>query len=142
MKYLLVALLSVVTVGNVFSQDCERIVDNCEKLLNEDTDGSKYISDGQVYTAFLDRDQEAVFQTTFFGGSTYRIAASAGDDEDYVIFTIKDPQGNILFTNKNYKNAPYWDFEVNETLPVTIITQLDPDLKVTGCAVMLIGFKK
>lgn len=142
MKFILVAILSVVTVGHAFSQDCERIVDNCEKLLSEDTHGTKYISDGQVYTAFLDRDQEAVFKTTFFGGSTYRIAASAGDDENYVIYTIKDPQGNILFSNKNYKNAPYWDFEVNETLPVTIITQLDPDLKVTGCAVMLIGFKK
>ena len=142
MKYLLVALLSVITVGQAFSQDCERIVENCEKLLTKKTNGSEFISDGQVYTAFLDRNQEAVFQTTFFGGSTYRIAASAGDDEDYVIFTIKDPKGQILFSNKNYRNSPYWDFKINETLPVTIITELDPDLKVTGCAIMLIGFKK
>ena len=103
MKYLLIALLSIVSVGQAFSQDCERIVENCEKLLTKKTNGSEFISDGQVYTAFLDRNQEAVFQTTFFGGSTYRIAASAGDDENYVIFTIKDPQGQILFSNKNYK---------------------------------------
>ena len=142
MKYLLIALVATFSFGQAYSQDCERIVENCEKLLEEDTNGSEFISDGQVYTAFLDRNQEAVFKTTFFGGSTYRIAASAGDDDNFVIFTIKDPQGQILFSNKNYKNAPYWDFKVNETLPVTIITQLDPDLKVTGCAIMLIGFKK
>jgi hypothetical protein len=142
MKFFLIAIATVFTLGKAYSQDCEHIVENCEKLLNTETGGSEFISDGQVYTAFLDRGEQAVFETTFFGGSTYRIAASAGADENYVIFTIKDPKGNILFSNKNYKNAPFWDFKVNETLPVTIETRLDPDLKVTGCAVMLIGFKK
>lgn len=140
MKLLIALTISVLSFTS-FSQDCERIVKNCEELLNKDTDGSEFISDGQVYTAFLDREK-AEFKTTFFGGSTYRIAASAGQDEDFVIYTIKDMQGNILFSNKNYKNAPYWDFKVVETLPVTIETELDLDLKVTGCVVMLIGFKK
>ena len=91
--------------------------------------------------AFLDREKSE-FKTTFFGGSTYRIAASAGDDDYYVIFTVKDPNGTILFTNRNYKNAPYWDFKVPKTIPVSIETELDLDKKVTGCAVMLIGFKQ
>jgi len=89
----------------------------------------------------LDREK-AEFKTTFFGGSTYRIAASAGTDDDFVIFTVKDPKGNVLFTNSKYKNAPYWDFKVQKTIPVTIETELDLDKKVTGCAVMLIGFKQ
>ena len=59
-----------------------------------------------------------------------------------MIFTIKDPKGNVLFSNKNYNNSPFWDFKVIETLPVIIETELDLDLKVTGCAVMLIGFEK
>ena len=141
MKILLTAI-SFLLIGSTFAQDCERIVENCEVLLNKNTGNSEFISDGQVYTAFLDRGEMAQFETTFFGGSTYRIAASAGEDENYVIFTIKDPEGNILFSNKNYKNAPYWDFKVTETLPVTIETRLDPDLKFSGCCVMLIGFKK
>lgn len=141
MKLFLTAI-TVFLIGTTFSQDCERIVENCEALLNKNTNGTEYISDGQVYTAFLDRGEFAEFQTTFFGGSTYRIATSAGDDDNYVIYTIKDPDGNILFSNHNYKNAPYWDFKVNETLPVTIETRLDPDLKFSGCCVMLIGFKK
>jgi hypothetical protein len=126
---------------NSQAQDCEQIVKICESYLNGSKGKSKFVSDGQVYTAFLDREK-AEFKTTLYGGSIYRIAASAGNDDEYVIFTVKDPSGNILFTNKNYKNAAYWDFKVPKTIPVTIETELDLDKKVTGCAVMLIGFKQ
>lgn len=122
-----------------FSQDCEGIVKACKANLNKN--GGSFISDGQVYTAFLDREK-AEFKTTFFGGSTYRIATSGGTSDDFVIFTIKDLQGNIIFSNKNYKNSPYWDFKVPKTIPVIIETELDMDKKITGCAVMLIGFKQ
>lgn len=142
MKYSILFLFAISTIAsNVFSQDCEKIVKTCESYLTGNSGKTKFISDGQVYTAFLDREK-AEFKTTFFGGSTYRIAASAGNDDEYVIFTVKDPQGNILFTNRNYKNSPYWDFKVPKTIPVTIETELDLDKKVTGCAVMLIGFKQ
>lgn len=142
MKYSfpLVLVLMIIS-SSVFGQDCEKIVKTCESYLNGTQGKAKFISDGQVYTAFLDREK-AEFKTTFFGGSTYRIAASAGNDDEYVIFTVRDPNGNILFTNKNHKNSPYWDFKVPQTIPVTIETELDLDKKVTGCAVMLIGFKQ
>lgn len=141
MKLLLSLLLIVSASGFALSQDCERIVKNCAALLNKNVKSGEFISDGQVYTAFLDREK-AEFKTTFFGGTTYRVAASAGSEDNFVIYTIKDMQGNILFSNRNYKNAPYWDFKVVETLPVTIETELDLDLKVTGCVVMMIAFKK
>lgn len=132
---------AVLCITSVAQQDCERIVQDCEKLLMKNVRVGEFISDGQVYTAFLDREK-AEFKSTLFGGSTYRIAASAGSGDNYVIYTIKDIQGNILYSNRNYKNAPYWDFKVTNTLPVTIEVELDPDLKVTGCVVMLIAFKK
>lgn len=134
-------LFSFLATTSLAQQDCERIVQDCEKLLNKNVKSGEFISDGQVYTAFLDREK-AEFKTTLFGGSTYRIAASAGSGDNYVIYTIKDIQGNILYSNKHYKNAPYWNFKVAETLPVTIEVELDPDLKVTGCVVLLIAFKK
>ena len=142
MKHSLLIFLAILFSGStVVAQDCEKIVKTCELYLTGVKGSSKFISDGQVYMAFLDREK-AEFKTTFFGGSTYRIAASAGNDDDYVIFTVKDPKGTILFTNRNYKNAPYWDFKVPKTIPVSIETELDLDKKVTGCAVMLIGFKQ
>jgi hypothetical protein len=143
MKYSIILLVAFTTLlsANVKAQDCEKIVKICEGYLNGTKGSSKFVSDGQVYTAFLDREK-AEFKTTFFGGSTYRIAASAGSEDDFVIFTVRDPKGNILFTNKDFKNSPYWDFKVPKTIPVTIETELDLDKKVTGCAVMLIGFKQ
>lgn len=141
MKNLFTILCTLFIASNsLLAQDCETIVTNCEKYLNGKS-GAHFISDGQVYTAFLDREK-AEFTTTFYGGTTYRVAASAGSKEDYVIFTVKDMEGNVLFTNKNQKNSPYWDFKVPQTIPVTIQTELDLDKKVTGCAVMLIGFKQ
>ena len=122
-----------------FSQDCESIVKACKANLN--ANNGSFLSDGQIYTAFLDREK-AEFKTTFFGGSIYRISASAGTEDNFVIFTIKDLNGKIIFTNKNYKNSPYWDFKVPNTIPVIIETELDLDKKITGCAVMLIGFKQ
>lgn len=142
MKNSIIILFAITVLGaNAYSQDCEKIVKTCESYLNGKQGEEKFVSDGQVYTAFLDREK-AEFKTTFFGGSTYRVAASAGTDDDYVIFTVKDMKGNILFTNRNYKNSPYWDFKVPKTIPVIIETELDLDKKVTGCAVMLIGFKQ
>ena len=143
MKKIIVSLVvfSFLTVGKIYAQDCESIVKVCNSYLNGSSKKSKFVSDGQIYTAFLDREK-AEFKTTFFGGTTYRIAASAGKDDTYVIFTVKDLQGNILYSNRNYKNSPFWDFKVPSTIPVVIETELDLDKKVTGCAVMLIGFKK
>lgn len=132
-------LFGTISLNFTYSQDCESIVAVCNSYLNGKK--SKFVSDGQIYTAFLDREK-AEFKTTFFGGTTYRIAASAGKEDAFVIFTVKDMLGNILFSNRHYKNSPYWDFNVPTTIPVVIETELDLDKKVTGCAVMLIGFKK
>ena len=138
-KLILFVLFLGFATTTILAQDCETLVKECEKQLKGKN--NNFVSDGQVYTALLDREK-AEFKTTFFGGSTYRIATTAGSDDNYVIFTVKDLNGNLLFTNKNFKNAPYWDFKVPKTLPVVIETELDLDKKVTGCAVMMIGFKR
>lgn len=138
-KIFILTILASLFAFQASAQDCESLVKECEKILKGKQ--GTFVSDGQVYTALLDREK-AEFKTTFFGGSTYRVACTAGTDDAYVIFTVKDLQGNILFTNKNYKNSAYWDFKVPSTLPVVIETELDLDKKVTGCAVMMIGFKR
>ena len=141
MKKFLILFIAVIgmTSATYAQTTCEALVKECEKILK----GKKgdFVSDGQVYTALLDR-QKAEFTTTFYGGTTYRIACTAGTDDAYVIFTVKDADGNVLFTNRKYKNSSYWDFKVPTTIPVTIETELDLDKKVTGCAIMMIGFKR
>lgn len=138
-KLALYSIFTLLVGFGVKAQDCETLVKDCEKILKGKE--QNFVSDGQVYTAFLDREK-AEFKTTFFGGTTYRIAATAGTDDEYVIFTVKDLEGTVLFSNRKYKNSSYWDFKVPRTIPVIIETELDMDKKITGCAVMMIGFKK
>jgi hypothetical protein len=134
-------ILTLVTSFNVQAQDCDSIYRVVESYLVANDEGRIFVSDGQVYTAFLD-NEKAEFKTTLYGGSVYRIAASAGTRDDYAIFTIRDMDDNILFTNRDQRNSPYWDFKIESTVPVVVQTELDTDKKITGCIIMMIGFLK
>jgi len=124
---------------------CDSIAGVTSSYLNTQRDKQLkrvFISDGQVYRAFLDEDQSAEFEATFFGGSTYRIAASAGVADNYLIFEVYDHERNLLFTNFDHGNAPYWDFKVESTIDCYIEARLDMNKKLSGCATMMIGFQK
>ena len=101
-----------------------------------------FVSDGQSYRALLFDDQIAEFNTTFYGGSTYRIVAFAGLEKDQLQFTLFDEQGNELFTNKEHENSTYWDFKINSTIEGRIEANLDLAKQKSGCAVLLIGFER
>ncbi|MAW65019.1 MAG: hypothetical protein CMD18_02380 [Flavobacteriales bacterium] len=102
----------------------------------------EYVSDGQNYRAFLFGDQEAEFETTFFGGVTYRIAACTGFSQGDLIFNVKDQNNNILFDSIEQQNSPYWNFKVENTITVKISAKLDDLENTSGCATILIGFKQ
>jgi hypothetical protein len=59
-----------------------------------------------------------------------------------MVFDILDQERNLLFTNSDFSNAPYWDFEVKNTIECTIEAKLDPNKKLNGCAQLIIAFKK
>lgn len=140
--YRILILFTLITLSYAASaQDCDSVQTVVKSYLTEEVKGRNFVSDGQAYIAYLDREK-AEFKSTFYGNSVYRIAASAGINDDYVIFTIYDENDNILFTNKDQKNAPFWDFKVLSTINVRIETELDLDKKVSGCAIMYIGFQK
>ena len=103
---------------------------------------TEYISDGQQYISLLNGDEIAEFRATFYGGSIYRIAGCSGLINGNLIFSVYDAQRNELFSNRNYKNAPYWDFKFNSTMDCIIEAQLDPQGPQSGMALLLIGFKK
>ena len=134
----LVIAFTSLFVTNISAQ-CDTIANICTKHII-----SSYISDGQQYRALLLNSEEtAEFRTTFFGETTYRIAACSGTSDGNLIFNIYDQDRHLLFTNKNQKNAPYWDFKVKSTLETIIEGQLDANKNPgSGCAVILIGFKQ
>lgn len=135
----LLHILSIFAVNVFFTSfeskaQCDTIASLCAKHIM-----SPYISDGQQYRALLLADQNAEFHATFYGGGSYRIAACSGLKDGSLIFSVFDEQRNLLFSNKDYKNVPYWDFKVSSTLDVIIEATLSGTQ--SGCAVVLIGFK-
>lgn len=143
MKKTLALLILLATTLGIKAQECDSLVNVCYKHLAVDARSGKiFISDGQVYKAFVDAEQSAEFKVTLYGGSLYRIATTAGIKDNYVIFNVYDKERNLLFSNKDYKNKPYWDFRVDNTLDCYIEAYLDIDKKVSGCIVVLLGFQK
>lgn len=143
MKKLVLIATLVLAASGIKAQECDSLVNVCYKYLSpSQSDGRVFISDGQVYQAFVDAEQSAEFKVTLYGGSLYRIATTAGTKDDYVIFNVYDQDRNLLFSNADQDNHPYWDFKIDNTLDCYVEAYLDIDKKVSGCLVVLIGFNK
>lgn len=132
----LALVLGVVLYNTSFAQ-CDTIASLCDEHIT-----SEFISDGQDYRALLLDDEIAEFSMTLYGGSVYRFAACSGLEDGNLIFSVYDQERNLLFTNKEYSNAPYWDFSITNTIDCIIEANLDPDNLASGCAVLLVGFKQ
>lgn len=101
-----------------------------------------FVTDGQTYTALLNGDEVAEFHTTFYGENTYRVVGYSGSTEGNLIFSVYDKERNLLFTNYDYENIPYWDFEFDYSMDCIIEARLDSKNVTSGFAVLLIGFKQ
>ena len=135
---LIVIAISLISFNAVLAQSpCDSSATLCEKNIT-----SNYISDGQDYRALLLDDEIAEFNMILYGGTTYRFAACSGFSDGNLIFSVYDKERNLLFTNKEYSNSPYWDFKITNTLDCIIEANLDPNVAASGCAVLLVGFKQ
>lgn len=119
------------------SAQCDTIASICEKHIT-----NAYISDGQFYRALLFEDETAEFNMTLFGGTTYRMAGCSGLTDGNLMFTVYDKERNLLFSNKEHATGPFWDLVVANTLDVIIEANLDTSKAGSGCAVILVGFKR
>jgi hypothetical protein len=136
MKQLTILLLISICAISVHAQ-CAITADVCEKHITDD-----FLSDGQHYRALLLTDQVAEFNATLYGGTTYRLSACSGTQDGNLQFSVFDKERNLIFRNVEHSNAPYWDFQLASTMDVVVEAQLDPIAGSSGCAVMLIGFKR
>jgi hypothetical protein len=102
---------------------------------------NSYISDGQVYQTPISTEETAEFNVTFYGGSTYRVAACSGLSDGNLIFTVYDSERNELFSSADHQNTPFWDFKFGSTVDCYIEARLDEQAPESGIAILLIGFK-
>lgn len=136
MKNLILASLFLLISGALSAQ-CEITADVCQAHITDE-----YLSDGQHYRALLLSDQVAEFNATLYGGTTYRLAACSGIQDGNLKFRVFDKERNLIFKNDEFQNAPHWDFKLESTIDVIIEAELDPIAGPSGCAVMLMGFKR
>jgi len=101
-----------------------------------------FVSDGQEYRALLNEGELAEFNVVFYGGSLYRISACSGETNGNLIFSVYDQERNLLFTNRDNENSPYWDFKINSTVKLIIEAELGDDVSNSGFAFIQIGFKQ
>jgi len=138
MKKIFFTWLVVIAIGisfNSFAQ-MNTTMEICSKHIVP-----PFISDGQQYKALLTGDEIAEFRASFYGGSTYRITACSGQSEGNIVFSLYDKERNLLFTNRDYENSPYWDFRFNSTIDCIIEAELVGG-QASGFAFLLIGFKQ
>jgi len=135
--YILTVIVLTVFFVNKTQAQNEEILKLCTKYMV-----TPYISDGQQYKALLNGDEIAEFHTTFYGGSTYRIIACSGTTEGNLLFSVYDKERNLLYTNKDYDNSPYWDLKFTSTVDCIIEAELDQKNVSSGFAILMIGFKQ
>lgn len=82
-----------------------------------------FLTDGKEYRALLSNNEAADFVVLFYSNNTYRIAACT-DIGGPLSFIVRDKKKNILFTNKDYENAPYWDLVFPATIECKITVKL------------------
>ena len=135
---LMFTICSIIVFNTASAQMSDTVANVCTKHLE-----NKFISDGQQYRSLLmNGDETAEFHTVLYGGTVYRIAACTGLSDGNLVFSVYDTERHLLFTNHDFKNAPYWDFKLNSTLNCTIEAQLNATGGTSGCAVLLVGFKQ
>lgn len=136
---LLKALIIIIGLTtNLSSQaQCDTVATLCDNHIK-----NGFVSDGQNYRSLLVGEEIAEFDLTLYGESTYRFAACSGLADGNLIFSVYDKERNLLFTNKEYSNSPYWDFKITNTINCTIEATLNQETVGSGCAVLLVGFKQ
>ncbi len=135
LKYIVLITISTLIACNAKSQG--NTIKSCDSFLN-----SGYVSDGQEYIAKPDENNKAIFHTTFYGGSQYRIVACSDVKEIPLLLSVYDTEKNLLFCNKNYDYTPYWNFTFTSTIDCIIEIEFDNEILIQNEVMLLIGFKE
>lgn len=130
----LLILFFILSNTGSFAQ-CETAAEHCEKLLT-----GAFVSDGVKYKALLVSPESAEFHTTFLSETTYRLVTGTGKEKVKVSFKVYDGERNLIFDSKDFGDPAVWDFTFKTTLHGIIEASLPKGE--SGCALMLIGFKK
>lgn len=111
--------------------------ERCESWMSED-----YLSDGQDYTARLNKNNAARFHTVFYGGNRYFIAACSNIKDHPLILKVYDSERNLLFDNTKHDHTPYWHLAFTSTVACVVEIRVDAKEHLDQLVKLMIGFQK
>jgi len=135
-KYIILLFILFVVKSNLSAQ-LDSVMTKCNTLLTDD-----FISDGQQYLSLITGNQTAEFSAVFYGGNIYRVISCGGKGDTEIIFNIYDKYRNLLFSNTDYNNTNYWNFQFESTIECFIEAKFTPGSNTSGFVVILIGLQK
>lgn len=132
----------IVTVSNTINGQCKGFAKKMCKL-----ELIPYIHDGNYHAAILTEGEEAELYKTFYSGQNYRIAICGAEALGPVEFQIIDAYKNVLYDNRNNKNAPTWDFKLESSQQLKIAVKVPAgkggsEYPASGCVAIMFGFKE
>ena len=106
---------------------------------------SPYIYNGQLNSAVLNEGDVAELMLTFYSNQDYRVLVCGATEFGPIEFKLKDPSGQVLFTNADHNMVDFWDFHTKSTQQLSIeviVPQTSTgELYKSGCVSILVGFK-
>lgn len=131
-----ITILVLIGAFNVSIAQPSMVEERCEAFFE-----NSFVSDGQQYRALLNGDEVAEFHATFYENNRYRIVACGARDNQTIIFSVYDSHRNLLYSNKDFNNTPYWDLYFTSTTDCIIEARIDATVQTSGIAFLFIGFK-
>ncbi len=128
------ALAGILTPMTIQSQE-DALQESCNQYFT-----SPFIATGKPFRALLTGDEVAEFKASLLAGTTYRMAVCS-NKSNYVIFSVYDMERNLLFSNSDFENAPYWDFKIENSLDCIVEAKLDSKKVQSGFAMVMTGFR-
>jgi len=108
--------------------------DECEKSIT-----LGYIPLEQNYKMPL--KDNTTFNVTFYDNYIYRVAFCS-KHKDSFYWTLYDMNDNVLFSNKYYNNAIYWDFTFQNTIECKVVIETkDKSPPLNSHINLFIGYK-
>ncbi len=129
-------ILLILSQNSLFAQ-IDSVMARCDKYLTDD-----FISDGQQYLSLVTPGQTAEFEAVFYGGNTYRVIACVGNEDSKIVFNIYDKYRNLLFSNTDFHNTDYWDFQFESTIECFIEAKFASGAEQSGFIVFLVGLQR
>jgi hypothetical protein len=134
-------LFAIVSLGLCVHAQCFQLAKAESK-----TALAPYIHDGNYNALILNEGQNAEIYKTFYADTEYRLHFSHEEVLPNIVFTVKNQDREVLFSNETDPSVKSWDFKLEKSQKLIITFKIPKDKSSSstelkrGCISILVGF--